>query len=337
MRGGTAQQGAPEEDLLQQGGVDPQAQPVADPAPDVDPTAEPQADQPQRRVAPRQALDQERARARRLKEERDQLRAERDTMRQQQDALRQRIEQWQLQQQYEAQRQQQEAQKQKEEAAKPKLAPPDQSLMARNPVSYFKQLTEYQQHLIEEQRKESQTALQRVEEQTRQFSDFQNVVAQTNALRQEVEVDEAMFMQQRPDYAEAVDYLQGMWARMLAPSLGNDPGRIQQAVQNWTHQLIAAAKMNSLSPAQAAYQTALNIGYRARNPDDGRFDRRPPAPQPQANPGRLQAIQRGQEMSRGVAAPGAAPRAMSLEQLANLPQEEFNKMAGAIDWDRLWK
>lgn len=117
----------------------------------------------------------------------------------------------------------------------------------------------------------------------------------------------AEFASQAPDFQQA-------YAHAIA-ELRNDAAVFGLPAEQIEAQIVNSAFASGRNPAQALYEFAKRRGYGAQ-------------PAPQRAEQRIDAIERGQHAARSVSnLPGKPPgNRMSLEALANMPEEEFSRL-----------
>lgn len=144
---------------------------------------------------------------------------------------------------------------------------------------------------------------------------------------------EAQFASQNPDYYNAVAHLRMVRAQELA-GFGVPEEQIPQIVAQEAVQFAAWTAQNGMNPAEAAYRSALQRGYVQQAPEG-----QEPAPvQAPPSPGvaKMQTIARGAAASRSLSSTqgGAGKRAITLADLADFSDEDFDKIA---ENPRLWE
>ena len=134
--------------------------------------------------------------------------------------------------------------------------------------------------------------------------------AQQNEFRDNILTKEKEFLARNPDYNDAVEHWRKARLAQLEPIISDPQERIKTLNQEaiW---IGSNALKNNINPAEAVYKMAQAVGWKSESKPDV------------AN--KIQTIKNGQERSTNVTgeAPVGAPN--SLEELAKLPPEEFDK------------
>ena len=143
-------------------------------------------------------------------------------------------------------------------------------------------------HWENEQLRKRVDALEGANQQTQQATHEQEQVVK---LRQHLANYEYPFMEQQPDYPQALAYAQ-QHARMLLEAQGFPPGEIERHVTNWGLQFGAMKLQQRENPAEAMYALAEKLGYQksSKEPEPGKGDSK-------AEPSPLDAIEKGQKQS----------------------------------------
>lgn len=139
-----------------------------------------------------------------------------------------------------------------------------------------------------------------------------------------VREDEVRFKTEKPDYDQAYAHLiQGRDKEYEAMGI-TDPAQRQARIVQDARALVAQALQNRKSPAQAVYDLAVARGYNVK------------APAPAAA-AKLKTIKDGQDRTASLSGAGGAPdnAAWTMESLANLPQEEFDKKVAGLSTGQL--
>lgn len=159
-----------------------------------------------------------------------------------------------------------------------------------------------------------QARLAQAEEKAAAAQQFTAAQQAEARLRATVQAAEAQFVQQRPDYTEAIQYARPMMERM-ASAWGMTGAQAAAA-------LAVQALQAGRNPAQAAYDFALSVGWKP-----GGAPQHQAAPKPSAE-AEIAALERGAAASRTVgAARGSGPPQITLETLASASREEFAELS----------
>lgn len=157
------------------------------------------------------------------------------------------------------------------------------------------------------------------------------------ALSDAYRSDAVAFARDNQDFGQAYVHLNRVRDAMLESIGYADPKERAQIRQNEEKALVARALQAGKRPAEVIYGVAKSLGYTKAAPAVD------PAPAPAAAPAsaapapapaapsvteEIERIQRGQVASRSLSSGGGAPApAMTVEQLANMPEAEFEQYA----------
>lgn len=258
-----------------------------------------QTQQPEQRMVPLEALHEERAERRRLRDEMQQMRA-------QQDALVQRI-----------------LQSQQQQPAQHAPQIPD---FNTDPVGHLRA----QNDLLQRQLREVTGYLGAQDQQAQQWTQQQ---AAQHQLMQTLTADEQRFRTRAPDYDAAAAFLQNSRAAEYRALGMTNPMEIQQALQADIAAMVNIAQRNGTSVAESAYNLAKARGYKAAQPAAGASQG---AVQQQDNAARLAAVAQGQQHAQSLSGTGgAAPSPMSIEKLLAMSDADFAKATAGANWQTL--
>ncbi len=157
-------------------------------------------------------------------------------------------------------------------------------------------------------------------ESLRQQQEAQVQQAQLGQFQQEFYAKEAQFAQQTPDYYEAVNWLRGQRAQELT-HLGYQPAQVQQMVDQEAVSYAITATNNGVDPVSMFYETAKSRGYSpaTKEPD--------PA---------VLAAKQQKAATVGPSGRGAGTDDISLSDLANMSDEDFDRYTSGDKWANLW-
>jgi hypothetical protein len=141
-------------------------------------------------------------------------------------------------------------------------------------------------------------------------------------LQQAVQAAESEFAASTPDYQDAINHMHAVADRNLQLLGVDDPAQRAQAIRRDAMALAVRALQAGKSPAELAYQVAKNQGYTAKSAASA-VDR-------------IANIEKGQKASPSMPTGGtkAATEVTGIEQLAQMDDDEFNKL---IDDPAAWK
>lgn len=164
---------------------------------------------------------------------------------------------------------------------------------------------------------QTQAELARMRQEQAQRDAWQAQQAQQAQWQQAVQVHEASFRQQTPDYDEAVKFAQA--ARMKEyQAMGLSRDAAAQRLTQDKYELINWAFQSGESPAKAAYDWAAARGY-------------VPAQK------RLEMQREGQGASTPTGGGGKSGGAPSLEALLKMDSKDFAKATAGDNWEKLLK
>lgn len=198
-----------------------------------------------------------------------------------------------------------------------------------DPIGHFQAKSQYLEETV--------AKLTQYVDQQQQQSQVQN---NTQRLMQIAADHERSFMQERPEYKDAANFLRESRDRELQLMGYGDPGQRQAIIQNDVVGIAAQALQNNRNFAEVAMQMAEARGFRhqaAAAPAPMAATPQIPAPAtPQAPSAeqRLQQVARGQEttQSLGQAAGSGSAAPLSAERLARMSDAEFEAAIKGKDW-----
>jgi hypothetical protein len=152
-------------------------------------------------------------------------------------------------------------------------------------------------------------------------------------MRSAYTADAQRFMGQTPDFAAAYNYMNKVRDANLARLGYKDPNQRAQIRMDEERGLVQQALQNRLSPAELIYGMAQDWGYQKAAPV---VTPAPAVTAPAATNGatapsvteEIDRIAKGQLASKSLSSAGGSPAAaMTVEQLANMSEEDFEKYA----------
>lgn len=166
-----------------------------------------------------------------------------------------------------------------------------------------------------------QQSQQATAEQIQQWHQAQQAEAQRQQLAQRVAAVEAEFVQQAPDYEQALKHLASVRVRELV-AFGNDEESARRQSVQELHQHAYWCAANGKNPAAIAYELAKARGYSSK----------PAAPSVADN---FKVQQKGVAASRSLGSGGAASGKPSVEALLSMTDEDFAAATKGNNWHKL--
>lgn len=155
-------------------------------------------------------------------------------------------------------------------------------------------------------------------EQTEAISRLQGMI-ESSQLQQQVAAQEAQFTSQHPDYGDAATYLLERVQSILPPGLGDLERK--QYINQYAQWITSEATKVGRSPAEAVYSLAKDAGFA-------------PGETPKGDP--LAEVARGIKASKSLSsAPGKTPKALTLEALGELDDDDFDAATEGGNWEKL--
>lgn len=155
--------------------------------------------------------------------------------------------------------------------------------------------------------------------QTQEARDFEQRIAS------DTQASEQAFAKDHPDYLVAVQYLQGIADKNLAMMGVEDPIARQAQIRKDALAMSLKALQMGKSPAEVAYQLAVNYGYKAAT-----------APSSDAAK-KIETIQAGQKTA-SMPAGGSKQTTLTLSALEQMDDDDFNKLVDdPKSWNKLVK
>ena len=154
---------------------------------------------------------------------------------------------------------------------------------------------------------------QEIRDQARQQQEYQQRMQEAARL-------EADFAKGKPDYPDAVQYLHGQRvAELQAQGYGDDEIRAQ--VGKEANAIFDAARAANMNPAELLYLRAVSAGFQSKPAD--------PAPEDPTQ--KIEALARAERQTRslGSGSGGAQNGALTAQQIAEMSEEEIEKISEA--------
>lgn len=166
-----------------------------------------------------------------------------------------------------------------------------------------------------------QQTVQATDQKLQAWQQAQHQQAQMQQLASAVQSHEAAFVQQAPDYTEAVSYLRNQRAaEMMADGLSEGEA-VQKAHQELVHMALSRAQAGQ-NPAEVAYRIAKARGYVTKQAQ--------PTPEQ-----RIQNQQKGVTAAKTLGSGGPANNKITAETLASMSDEEFAELTKGSNWNKL--
>lgn len=168
----------------------------------------------------------------------------------------------------------------------------------------------------------TQAELQAIRQSSEQSRQAQEAAQLERQIQEHTTASEQIFAKEHPDYIEAVKHLQAIADKNLQMMGMDDPTqRIAQIRQDALAMSFKALQMGK-SPAEVAYNLAVNYGYKAAQ-----------AEQKQDAAKKVEAIQEGQKTA-SMPAGGTKQQTLTLDAIAQMDDDEFNQL---VDDPAAWK
>ena len=181
----------------------------------------------------------------------------------------------------------------------PQIQPQQPQIPDRDadPVSHFDARIGIQQRQIEQQ---NQFIQQQIQERAHQ--------QQMEHLREYVRAQEVKYVNDRPDYNDAVNYLKEVDTRALMAVYGVDEGTAAAQVQSHLTALADRLARDGVNLPERVYAMAQAKGY---------------APKQHEVNQKLDVAKRGVAASRSLGSGSSTSNVLTIEALANMPADEF--------------
>ena len=192
-----------------------------------------------------------------------------------------------------------------QEAMQPKVVPPAYDVDPLSNLKHGHDVTQEQLQQIQQRQAQQDQHFQR-----------QQYVAQVHTATTGAE---ASFAQENPDYYEAVSHLKGLRHAQLV-AFGMSQQEAANYVQNEALQIAEAALMRGQDPAHAAFEMAKASGWK-RQESSGQQ--------------KMDTMQKGLKAASSLSGGGAISGKPTLEALADMPDDDFDKFMKSGGWDKL--
>lgn len=162
-------------------------------------------------------------------------------------------------------------------------------------------------------------------QQTKQaFMEQQQVQGQVSQAQQMLLASQTAYMEQKPDFPQALQAVRNGTAQQISAVEGLGAQAAQQKAEQVLFEQAVRAMASGVDPAQAIYSMASVFGYQAPAAETGDAG---VAPSMESQAAKLKTVQQGQAANKSLSDGGdtAAPPPASLEDLANMSDEEFDK------------
>lgn len=204
--------------------------------------------------------------------------------------------------------------------AEQKKAWEDQVKQFQNPVPKFEDDPANNLRHETETTKARLEQIERDVQQTRQEREArtfeQQIAVNTQAAEQ-------AFSKVKPEYFTAVQYLQTIADKNLQLMGMDDPAARQAQIRQDAMAMSLKALQAGKNPAEVAFQLAVNYGFKVEQADVKNDPQK-----------KIATLQQGQRAAASMPSGGGKTAPMSIEALAQLDDDEFNK---AIDDPAVWK
>ena len=173
------------------------------------------------------------------------------------------------------------------------------------------------QHQVAETKAEL-AAVRQTSEQSRQAQEAQ-VFEQQIAVS--TQTAEQIFMKDHPDYLAAVQHLQTIADKNMEMMGMDDPVARQAQIRKDALSMSLKALQMGKSPAEVAYQLAMNYGYKTSVKSGSEATKK------------IESIQQGQKVT-SIPSGGTKQTSLTLEALESMDDDDFNKL---VEDDAAWK
>lgn len=158
------------------------------------------------------------------------------------------------------------------------------------------------------------------QEYKRQYEDYQRQQYAAK-VAQAVTQAESEYVQENPDYLDAVKHLKTIRAQQLE-ALGMDPNSIMSYVQNEAFQVAEAALQRGQSPAEVAFKMAVASGWKKQEV------------KPDAET-KIETLQKGSKAAQSLGSGGVPKGNLSIQALAEMNDSEFKEAIKSGAWEKL--
>jgi hypothetical protein len=160
-------------------------------------------------------------------------------------------------------------------------------------------------------KKNTEQALAQQQQQEQGFNDFNNAVTS--------QIDE--FRGENPDYDAAIEFLSAARDRQLK-RIGHTAPEALSIMKREANAIFAKALQDGVNPGSRVYALAEEMGFKP-----GAAEEKPNGSATASQ--RLRTIAAGQGAARSLSnAAGSATKPLTLQALADMPRDEFRKIAG---------
>jgi len=150
---------------------------------------------------------------------------------------------------------------------------------------------------------------------------------QRRALLTQYETSAREYEAEQPDFRAAYDHLVSSRVAELR-EMGHDAATAQEIAQNNELAIVNLAFSQGANPAERLYKLAKLRGYTPKKAD---------APKDTAQQ-KLATVEKGQQASKSLSqAAGSATKTNSLQALADMSDDEFDKATVGKKWENFWK
>ena len=164
--------------------------------------------------------------------------------------------------------------------------------------------------------------LAQVRQTSEQARQSQELSAFEARIAQDTQAAEMAFAKEKPDYLSAVSYLQQVADKNMQMMGVEDPAVRQAQIRKDALAMSLKALQLGKSPAEVAYNLAINYGYRASVPRETSDAAK-----------KIESIQEGQK-TQSMPSGGKPSPTLTLAALEQMDDEDFNKL---VDDDASWK
>lgn len=168
-----------------------------------------------------------------------------------------------------------------------------------------------------------QQTVQQTAQQLQAWQQQQQQAAQIQRLAGVVTQHEAAFIQQTPDYTDAVNYLRNQRAAEMMADGVDEQTAINAAHEELVRLALTRAHAGQ-NPAEAAYKIAKARGYTAK-----------PANTQPTPAERIQNQQKGTAAAKTLGSGGPANNKITAEALASMSDEDFAELTKGNNWQKL--
>ena len=169
----------------------------------------------------------------------------------------------------------------------------------------------------------TQQQIQQLNDRYRQEAENRNRYEQAQAYKAQLESvvqsDVAQFSQEHPDYLEALGHARQTRVRQHM-AIGLSEAEAVQLMYQEEYQLAEAALQRGKSPAQAAYDIAKAYGWTKGKP---------------SSETKIETLQKGVKAAQSLGSGGTPTGTPSIDQLADMSDDEFAAFKKSGGWEKL--